>query len=253
MLTTELEVFIAGNRITASEWLEISEGKSFKELGIIYGVSRQRMQQIDCYLRGIEKENPQEERKPRKLPKVLSQKQIKKMLSCINLKLKTGLQKRVLIEVMWRGGLRVSEVCNLTVDDVKLDESYLFVQQGKNKVDRVVPIDSETIEWLRKWREIRPESEYFFCTFKGTRTSERYIRQMIYDLSEKAGIYLRDGKEKVKPHPHTFRHTCFTECLEDGFNIREIQELAGHSNIVTTSCYLSVRPEQLKEKIQARR
>lgn len=192
-------------------------------------------------------------RTPRKLPKVLSREQVQKILDQINPELKTGLQKRVIIEVLWRAGLRVGEVCDITVDDVNLEECYLFVQEGKGGVDRMVPIDADTIFWLKKWQAIRAESEYFFCTFKGTRMSEVYVRQMIGRISKKAGVYLRNGRERKRPHPHTFRHTCFTECLEEGLNIREIQQLAGHKNLSTTSVYLSVRPEALKEKIQARR
>jgi integrase/recombinase XerD len=187
-----------------------------------------------------------------KLPKVLSREDAEKMLSGPNIKCPTGMRNRVALQIMYRAGLRVSEVCNLSIDDVDLENGFIYVQQGKNRKDRYVPMDDETIEWCQKWLAIRPDSEYFFCTLNGGRLSDRYLREVCYRISKKKGVYINDNHRKKKVSPHVFRHTCATELLEDGLTIRDVQEVLGHSNLNTTMIYTSVRPEALALKIKQR-
>lgn len=202
---------------------------------------------------------PQQEVKPqkrkgRKLPKVLKPGDAEIFLGALNTKTFMGLRDRCILDVMYSCGLRVSEVCNLTVDDVDLEEGYFYVQQAKGNKDRTVPMDADLIGWLQKWVERRPQqAQHFFCTAKGGKLSTRQIRRKCEIVSEKSGVYIRDGERKRKVHPHSLRHTCFTECLEEGLTIRDIQELAGHSSLQTTSVYLSVRPEALKQKMRDRK
>lgn len=197
----------------------------------------------------------------KKLPKVLPREDVAKILSIPNIKTTTGLRNRVILQVMYRAGLRVQEVCNLTVDDVDLEKGFIYVQAGKGEKDRYIPMDLETMNWCRRWAQARGEYEkkknrslgdYFFPSLKGTQLDQRYIREMCYRLSKQAGVYIRDGKKKKPVHPHVFRHCCMTELLEDGFTINEVKEIAGHSSILTTSIYLSVRPEQLAAKMRQR-
>ena len=199
---------------------------------------------------------PQQEkksRKPKKLPKVLKPGDAEKLFSKLNVKCPTGLRDRCCMQVMYSAGLRISEVCNLSVDDVDLVEGYLFLQQAKGNKDRTVPIDQETIDWFNRWAAIRPESDYFFSTLKGGKMDTRQLREKVYRMSKKSGVYIRNGKEKKLVNPHSFRHTCFTDMLEDGLSVRDIQEMAGHKSLQTTSIYLSVRPEKLREKIRNRK
>jgi site-specific recombinase XerD len=197
---------------------------------------------------------PDKTKKPRHLPKVLERDQIKRILAVPNVKCPTGLRNRVILEVMHGSGLRVSEICNLTVPDVRLqEESYLYLQCAKGDKDRYAPVDDHAKEWLQKWAEVRPDSPYFFCTLKGDKLDVRYIRDMVYRVSEKAGVYIQKGDQKKKVNPHCLRHTCFTEMAEEGFPIHEIKELAGHASISTTSIYLSVRPKSLAVKMKNRR
>lgn len=187
-----------------------------------------------------------------KLPKVLSREDVEKMLKVPNVKCPTGLRNRVALQVMYRAGLRVSEVVNLSIDDLDLKKGYIYVQQGKNSKDRYVPIDEETVAWLKRWLEIKPESEYLFCTLNGGKLSDRYLREVCYRISEKAGIYVNDNHKKKKVNPHVLRHTYATELLEEGFNIREVQQVLGHENLNTTMIYTAVRPESLAMKIKRR-
>lgn len=187
-----------------------------------------------------------------KLPKIIPREKVKELLSVPNIKAPTGLRNRVALELMYRAGLRVSEVCNLSPDDIDLEKGFLYVQQGKNKKDRVVPLDQETICWCKKWNEIRPSSKYFITTLKGGKISQRYIREMCYRYSKKSGVYINDNHVKKPVRPHVLRHCFATELLEEGFSIREVQEILGHKNINTTMIYTHVRPEKLAEKIRAR-
>ena len=201
--------------------------------------------------------------KPFKLPKIISREEARRILSIPNTETTIGLRNRTLLQVLYRAGLRVQEAANLTVDDVNLEKGFVYVQQGKGGRDRVIPLDPETITWCKRWLERRgkvilaasgsgPDCIWFFPTLKGTQIEQRYIRFMVADYSKKANVYLMNGQKKTVIHPHTLRHCCFTELLEDGFTIREVQEIAGHSSIQTTAVYLSVRPEQLAAKMRNR-
>jgi len=193
-----------------------------------------------------------------KLPKILSRKDAAALLAAPNTDTIAGLRDKVAMVIMYRAGLRVSEVCDLSIDDVDLDQGLLFVQQGKGAKDRVVPMDPETINWCKRWLEARREykkmadADAFMCTRTGKAVIDRYLRLVMNKAAKKAGVYIRDGKEKKLPHPHTLRHCCLTELMEDGFNIQEVQALAGHESIMTTARYLWARPEQLTQKIQGR-
>lgn len=198
------------------------------------------------------------ERKPQKLPKILSQQQVQALFSSFNLNCPTGLRNRVLCEVLYGCGLRIAEACSLQVPDVDLQEGFIYVQCGKGKKDRYVPLDDKTIEWLRRWEAIRPkESLWYFCNirkeYRGNKLSTTNIRQVLDRKSKQSGVYIQDGRQKVHVTPHKLRHTYATELMEEGFNLPEVQELLGHSSIQTTSIYTHVRPKKLAKKIKLRR
>lgn len=189
-----------------------------------------------------------------KLPKIIDQKSVKKMLSCVNLSCPTGIRNYAIIIIMYRAGLRVSEVCNLRLADVNFDTGLIYVQQGKCGKDRYVPMDNDIMTSLQAWLKIRPESEYFFCTLQGGQLDTRYVREVCYRLSTKAGVYIQDGTKKKPVSPHKLRHTMATELLKSkDFNIREIQTLLGHSSINTTMVYTHVVMDELQEKIKKRK
>lgn len=190
--------------------------------------------------------------KPHKLPKVFKREDIKRLMAAINIKAPTGLRNRVALEIMYRAGLRVSEVCNLSIDDIDIKHGFIYVQQGKCKKDRVVPLDPSLAEWCKRWLAIRPNSEYFITTLKGGKVSDRYLRQVCARLSHKTGIYLNNNHKKKPLHPHTLRHCFGTELIEDGFTLPEVKELLGHASINTTMVYTHIRPETLATKIRQR-
>ncbi len=171
-------------------------------------------------------------------------KEVSALLHSPNIKAPTGLRNRVILEVMYRAGLRVSEVIRLRPSDIRWESLILEIHQGKGSKDRNVPFDQETLGWLRAWDAKRPKSRWFFCTLKGSSVSARYIQVMVKRLARKASL-----QRASIITPHILRHTYATELLNDGFTIREVQELLGHSSVATTQIYTHVRPEHLAEKI----
>lgn len=190
----------------------------------------------------------------RKLPKFISQSQFKKMLTQINRNCITGCRNYAILLTMYGAGLRNSEVCNLAPADINFETGFIYIQGGKGGKDRYVPMTEDLMEALKNWAEIRPDSEFFFCTMKGGQLDTRYIRDLCYRTSEKAEVYIQDGREKRPVNPHALRHSFATETLKSGdFTIRELQELMGHSDISTTQIYTHVTLNGIAEKFKGRK
>jgi len=190
----------------------------------------------------------------RKLPKFITQSQFKKMLNQINTKCATGCRNYAMLMMMYGAGLRVGEVAKLAYSDVNFETGLIYVQDSKYDKDRYVPMTDDVAEAAKAWLKFRPESDYFFCTLKGGQLDTRYIREVCYRLSDRAGIFIQDGLNKKKVSPHKLRHSFATEILKSGdFNIRELQELMGHSDISTTQIYTHVVLDDVAEKFKGRR
>ena len=188
-----------------------------------------------------------------KLPKIIKDDAVEKMLSQINTKCTIGARNYAIIMIMWRCGLRVQEVCDLMLADADLETGSVYVQQGKGKKDRYTYMDKETTEAVQDWLKVRPESTFLFCTMQGGQLQQRYIREMCYRISKKAGVYIQDGRKKRPVNPHVFRHSCLTNMLQrEGFSIREVQEIAGHAHLSTTEVYLHVDNQELAAKMRNR-
>lgn len=188
-----------------------------------------------------------------KLPKTISESDFISMARQINRLCPTGCRNYAMLMMMYREGLRVSEVANLTVPDINFEENTIYVQQGKGKKDRIIPLDADAKEACIAWQKIRPDSQYFFCTLKGGILDTRYIRDVCYRMSERAGVFIQDGKKKKPVSPHKLRHSALTSLLKEGFNIREVQEIAGHANLATTQIYTHVAIDELQDKFANRK
>lgn len=189
-----------------------------------------------------------------KLPKITDRRSVMKMLKQINTDCPTGIRNYAIIMMMYRAGLRVSEVCKLGLSDMHFETGLIYVQQGKGKKDRYIPMDEDIIKTCQKWLAIRPESEYFFCTLKSGMLDKRYIREVCSRISIKAGVYIQDGEKQKPVSPHKLRHTCFAEMLREGdVDIKKIQEIAGHSRLDTTVIYTHIIQDDLQEKIKKRK
>jgi integrase/recombinase XerD len=192
-----------------------------------------------------------------KLPKIIDQRSVTKMLNQINTDCKTGIRNYAIIIIMYRAGLRVSEVCKLTPSDMNFETGLIYVQQSKGKKDkkkdRYVPMDNDIIKACQEWLKVRRERDYFFCTLAGGIIDQRYIREVCYRTSKKAGVFIQDGDKKKPVSPHKLRHTMATELLREGFDIRQVQEELGHSSVATTMVYTHVVMDELQEKIMKRK
>ncbi len=185
-----------------------------------------------------------------RLPQIISRKNALRLINaCPNTFI--GQRNKTALILMYRCGLRVSEVCNLTVHDVDFDNTLLNIRQGKGNKDRYVPFAPETETHLKSWLSTKnkkyPEAVWFLVTRDGNQTGPRTYQKVLESLSQRTGVYLQNGTERKHVHPHVLRHCYATELLEAGFNIRWIQQLLGHESLDTTMVYTQVRmPEMVR-------
>ncbi len=202
---------------------------------------------------GADPGKPRKRRK-RRLPKIISGSEASALLRAAETDRQVtnteALRNRLVLEFMYRAGLRVSEVVSLKVRDVEPDGVIrLYMAKGG---DGTAYFDAERLEPLiTAWLAIRRSWAYsdidtpFFCRPDGRPVTVRYVQRLTKRLKEQIGIL-------AKCTPHTFRHTFATECIEEGFPIHEVQRLLRHTSLSTTAVYLSVRDEQLRRRIQER-
>jgi len=171
-----------------------------------------------------------------KLPSVLTKEEVKKILETMDTK-----KSKLMVSLMYACGLRVSELVNLKVNDFDFNEKVGFVRQAKGKKDRIFNIPLFLLEDLKKQAENQSnsKSEFLFSGNNGKLT-ERNLQKIVSLAARKAGI-------KKSVHCHTLRHSFATHLLEDGIDIRKIQELLGHASISTTQIYAHVSTEELKK------
>lgn len=188
-------------------------------------------------------------KKARKLPDVLTVEEVDAIESVINLSEPEGHRNRAIIEVLFSCGLRVSELCNLKMSNLFLNDGFIQVE-GKGSKQRLVPISQKAIHELslyfadRNHIDIKPGYEdYVFLSFSRKKSIGRImIFHMIKEFVEKAGI-------QKSVSPHTFRHSFATSLLEGGANLRAIQAMLGHESIGTTEIYMHIDMTHLREEI----
>jgi len=179
-------------------------------------------------------------KKEKRLPDVLTKEEVKNLIeSCDTNK------SKLMISMLYACGMRVLELTNLKINDFSFEEKVGHIKQGKGKKDRIFNIPLFLIEDLKKRVDLqrKEEKEYLFTGPKG-KLSTRNLQKIVSLATKKAGI-------NKKVHPHTLRHSFATHLLENGVDIRFIQELLGHSNLSTTELYAHVSSAQLK-KIESR-
>lgn len=194
--------------------------------------------------------NPMNDVRPPKkaehLPAVLSIEEIDRLLQAPIEDTPLGLRNRTLLEVMYATGLRVSELVNLKMSDLHL-QLGLIQTLGKGDKERIIPIGEIAIDWLtRYFNESRivllkdKESPYVFLNDRGNQISRQGIWKIIKKLVTTAGI-TKDVS------PHTLRHSFATHILENGADLRIVQELLGHADIATTQIYTHISKKRLSE------
>ncbi|MEM5829182.1 MAG: tyrosine-type recombinase/integrase [Candidatus Aenigmatarchaeota archaeon] len=171
---------------------------------------------------------------PKKLPTVLTREEVKKIIDSIE-----NEKHKLIVMMLYSSGLRLSELINLRVGDLELEERIGWVRTGKGEKDRMFILSERVVEKIKGFLEGRSLEEYVFKGRKG-KISPRTIQKIVASAIKKANI-------NKKISPHTFRHSFATHLLEAGENIRKIQELLGHSSLNTTQIYTHISREELKK------
>ncbi len=185
----------------------------------------------------------------RKLPDTLSLEEIDQLIKSIDLSTPQGERNRAIIETLYGCGLRVSELIDLRISDLFFDEGFIKVT-GKGNKQRFVPIGGATIKYIEIYRnqirihqEIQPEfKDTLFLNRRGASLTRAMIFHVVKQLKEKAGI-------RKKISPHTFRHSFATHLLENGADLRAIQQMLGHESITTTEIYTHIDKSHLSQII----
>jgi integrase/recombinase XerD len=175
-------------------------------------------------------------KREKRIPAVLTKEEVKRLFANLPNK-----KSRLMISLIYACGFRVSELLNLKLNDLNFEEMICQVRQAKGKKDRIVNIPHFLLKDLKKQTTAQQElkQDYLFTGLKG-RLSERNIQKIVHSTAKKAGI----DKEV---HPHTLRHSFATHLLENGTDIRKIQELLGHADLSTTQIYTHISTEELKK------
>nr|WP_223206771.1 site-specific tyrosine recombinase XerD [Limosilactobacillus coleohominis] len=181
----------------------------------------------------------------RHLPTVLTQDEVRRMLAVPDTGKKMGIRDRAILEVMYATGMRVSELTNLRLNDLHLDV-HLVQPRGKGDKERIIPIGEVAESWLNRYLHSvrapqlanKPASDFVFLNAR----AKQLTRQAIWQLIKKTAQAAKIDKDVT---PHTMRHSFATHLLENGADLRVVQELLGHSDITTTQIYTHVSQKRL--------
>ena len=183
-----------------------------------------------------------------RLPEVLSLNEIDKIIAAIDLSKPEGQRNKAIIEVLYGSGLRVSELINLQLSKLYMDEGYMLVE-GKGSKQRLVPMSMQALKQIELWKtdrnllDIKKGNEDFvFLNRRGTKLTRDMIFKIVKELAMLAGI-------RKNVSPHTFRHSFATHLLENGANLRAIQQLLGHESITTTELYTHIDVHFLRKTV----
>lgn len=182
------------------------------------------------------------------LPEILTLEEIDNLIESIDLSTREGQRNRAILETLYSCGLRVSELCNLKISNLYLEEGFIKVE-GKGSKQRLVPISPRAIRELqlyfidRNTMDILPGYEdYLFISKRGKNISRIMVFHIIKTLSQSIGLTKNIS-------PHTFRHSFATHLLEGGANLRAIQCMLGHESIGTTEIYTHIDRNMLRSEI----
>lgn len=227
-----------------SEYLIYLNDKKYKRTSII-----RKSTAIKSFLKFLKNENKTSiviseikiPKKERKLPDILTISEVSLLFSAPDIKTYKGLLDLVMIEMCYYCGLRVSELCNLKIEDINFTALHSKVL-GKGSKERIVPFSEELASYLTLYLHQREKivNPFVFVHQNGKRVSRQYLFLEIKKYALEKGI-------KKNIHPHLFRHTFATNLLENGANLRQVQALLGHKNIETTEIYTHVSKKKERE------
>lgn len=185
----------------------------------------------------------------RHLPDTLSIEEIDQLITAIDLSKPEGHRNKAMLETLYSSGLRVTELIQLKITNLKLADGYIQII-GKGNKERIVPIGKIAIKQIMLYKDefrqlIRVKKGFediLFLNRRGTGISRNMIFMIIKELAKTSGINKKIG-------PHTFRHSFATHLIEGGADLRAVQEMLGHESITTTEIYLHLNREHLRDAI----
>ena len=157
--------------------------------------------------------------------------ELDKLVNQPNKKYVSGVRNKAILAVLCYTGLRVGELINLKLSDIKEKDSAIKVNNAKWKSSRLVYVPNYLFHYIDKWKEVRPNSKYLFCSRYGRKLLPDYIQKMVKRYARK----LAPDKDI---HPHCLRHSISTIWLKEGKPVRGIQKQLGHKNLNTTQIYM---------------
>lgn len=175
----------------------------------------------------------------KKLPNYLNYTEMEELLESIDIKTDEGLKRRLLIEMFYSTGCRVSEIINIKVKDIDFLNKKIRIM-GKGSKERIVYYGDYAKKYLDKYLSKGLNKDYLFVNKHGDKYTVEEIELIVKDIMKHLSI-------KTHVTPHTLRHTFATHLLNNGADIRSVQELLGHSNLSTTGIYTHVSSDRLKE------
>ncbi len=173
----------------------------------------------------------------KKLPKYLKERDIRRLLAAPD---REHLRDRVMLRILYRCGLRVSELTHLHIEDIDFPEGTLTVRQGKGGKDRVVPVDDMTLDIIEMYIGDAKEGVLITSNTTGKQISTRQVERIVDKYARQVGI-------SQKVYPHMLRHSFAVHCLKAGMNLRTVQKMLGHSSLTTTQVYLDLTSDDVKE------
>ncbi|MDZ7775095.1 MAG: site-specific tyrosine recombinase XerD [Bacteroidales bacterium] len=185
----------------------------------------------------------------RKIPEVLNEKEIESIIRSIDLSKPEGQRNRAIIETLYGCGLRVSELVSLKISRLYFDEGFLMAE-GKGNKERIVPLSGQALKHIHIYLDdyrvhlkvAAGSGDILFLSRRGSHLSRGMVFYIVKNLAEAAGI-------NKTVSPHTFRHSFATHLVENGADLRAVQDMLGHESITTTEIYTHMSREYLRDNI----
>lgn len=185
----------------------------------------------------------------RKLPYILSREEVDRLMEQPNVVLPLGIRDRAMLELMYGTGLRVSELLSLQIEDINTTAGFLRCM-GKGRKERIIPVNQTSLDWVQRYlvksRGVLVKNHLervLFVNANGRKMSRQGFFKILSCYIEKSGV-------QKKVTPHTLRHSFATHLLENGADLRIVQEILGHADISTTQIYTHLTKGRLKEVYQ---
>ena len=175
----------------------------------------------------------------KKLPNYLNYNEMEELLESIDISTTEGLEKRLLIEMFYSTGCRVSEMINVKISDIDFTNKTIRIM-GKGSKERIVYFGDYASKYLDNYLSKVKCDKYLFTNKKGEKLTVNEVEQIVKDIMKHISI-------KTHVTPHTLRHTFATHLLNNGADIKTVQELLGHANLSTTGIYTHVSSDRLKD------